>query len=454
MIFNPTPFSLIKLPLGRLDMTHRNLNNHMLFLAASSAGKTKSIIEPLITAVFDDDRNTGDNTSLVVYDFKFSEKKGSLSSFVYSQSLQSESKLNTFFLNFHRPEYSIRANPLLGVDGVATAVELSEALISNFNRGQRENSFWAKSAISLLAATICFFSSKAKEMCTLPHCIELLTTRSAKELIEILSADADASRLLSPITSAKDAVEQLAGQVSSLQAELARYADKKIYWILSGNSEGFSFELNSKKRPGRLVIANDPENVGYNSPLVGLCLTAAFRRMTRIGEVTKSMFVIDESGTVLIPQLESKITTCRDPFKISISLITQDYSQLENLYSKPSAQTIRGSCNTKGYGKLSEGVDYIEKHFGTYKKSQGSVTNNAQGQRSVSTHFKDEPRVKGEYVGQLKAGEFLVDSNNKRFKQKVKLRDYDLMDLPEITFVHPKLIEQNFEKIRDEIASL
>jgi type IV secretory pathway TraG/TraD family ATPase VirD4 len=446
MIFDKSPFNRINLPNNKIDLSHKNLNNHMLVLAASSAGKTKSIIEPLIEQAF------LENTSLVVYDFKFSTK-GSLSSFVYSQSLK-ETKLKTWFLNFHDPSCSIRANPLEGVHDVTAAVELSEALVKNFNRGERENSFWAKSAICLLSATIRFFSSQAKEMCTLPHCIELLTTRSAKELIEILCVDSEASRLLSPITSGKDAMEQLAGQVSSLQAELSKYVDKKLYWVLSRNKEGFSFSLNSQTSPGRLVIANDPENVSYNSPLVGLCLTAAFRKMTRIGSVEKSMFIIDEAGTVLIPGLESKIATVRDPFKIAVCLITQDYAQLESLYGKSSAQTIRGSCNTKGWGKITEGTDYVQNHFGTFKKAEKSVSNGANGQRSVSTHYKDEARVRSEYLGQLRPGEFLFDSNNKRFKQKFKLGRYKLFDLPEVTFAPDWLIEKNFNKIKSQIAQL
>ena len=447
MIFAPTPFSKINLPVRNIDLCHKNLNNHMLVLAASSAGKTRSIIEPLIAKAFQE------QTSMVIYDFKFSEQKGSISSFVYSLGLLS-SNIPTWFLNFHEPAYSIQANPLDGVNDVASAVELSEALIKNFNKGERENSFWAKSAISLLSATIRFFSSKAKEMCTLPHCIELLTTKSAKELIEILTRDEDASRLLSPVTSGKDAMEQLAGQVSSLQSELSRYVDKKIYWVLGSTTPGFSFDLNNKSKPGRLVIANNPENVSYNSPLVGLCLTAAFRKMTKIGDVTKSMFVIDEAGTVLAPNLEAKIATVRDPFKIAVCLITQDYAQLENLYGKASAQTIRGSCNTKGFGKLTEGLDYIERHFGTYRKAEKSVTYNGQGQRSTSTHFKEEPRVRAECIAQLRPGEFIWDSNNKRFKQKFKLKEYDLFDLPEITYVCDSLIDQNFDKIKKDISGL
>lgn len=446
MIFERSAFGKANLPNGKIDLSHRNLNNHMLVLAASSAGKTKSVIEPLIAQAF------AESTALVVYDFKFSPK-GSLSSFVYSLSLD-QVQIRTWFLNFHAPEYSIRANPLEGVNDVASAVELSEALIKNFNRGERENSFWAKSAISLISGTIKFFSSKAKEMCTLPHCIELLTTRSAKEIIEILSADPDAARLLAPITSGKDAVEQLAGQVSSLQAELSKYVDEKLYWILSGNAEGFNFALNAKSNLGRLVIANDPENVSYYSPLVGLCLTAAFRKMTRIGNVEKSMFIIDEAGTVLTPGLEAKIATVRDPFKIGVCLITQDFAQLESLYGKPSAQTIRGSCNTKGWGKMTEGTDYVEKHFGTFKKAEKSVSNGSNGQRSVSTHYKDEPRVRQEYLGQLKPGEFLFDSNNKRFKQKFSLSKYELFDLPEITYAPDWLIKKNFKKIKGEIESL
>lgn len=321
-------------------------------------------------------------------------------------------------------------------------MELSEALIANFNRGQRETSFWAKSAISLLAATISFFSSKAKDWCTLPHCIELLTTRSAKEIIDIVSEDATAARLLSPIISGKDAMEQLAGQVSSLQAELSRYVDPTIYWVLSANSPGFSFALNAKHTLGRLVIANNPENVSYNSPLVGLCLTAAFRKMTKIGDVQKSLFIIDEAGTVLIPNLEAKIATVRDPFKIGVCLVTQEYAQLENLYGRQSAQTIRGSSNTKVFGKLTEGLEYIEKHFGTYQKTERSVSYNSQGQRSNSMHLKEVARVKGEHISQLRAGEFIVDSNNKRFKQKVNLQKYELFDLPEITFVNDRLLNE------------
>jgi|GEM_PF-5748508 len=440
-------FRSINLPESSMDFSHVTLHNHFLLLAASSAGKTKSVIWNLISRQMSEK----ECNALVVYDFKF-DPKTSLSAFVYTKSLEEEVSIPTRYLNFHRPAYSIRCNPFASIEKVEDAFELAEALVKNFNAGQRENSFWQKSAMAILGATIFFFHKRDRKMCTLPHCIELITALPASQMIELVAADDDCRRLLSPVTAGLSAPEQLAGQYSSLAADLSRFCNENVYFVLGDGQADFTFDLNQGS-PRRLVIANDPQNLAFFSPLVGLCLTAAFRAMMKPTAI-RSSFILDEAGTVLIPDLEKKVATVRDPYKISIDLITQDYAQLENLYGRPSAQTIRGSCNNKGFGKLTEGLEYVQSHFGTYKVREKSTNTNSSGGSGASYSTKDVPRVKTEYMSQLGPGEFIFDSDNRRFKQKFKMLKPDLFELPEQTYVDRKLLKTNFDRIKAEVASL
>ena len=343
-------FNRVKLKNRELDFTHKKLSSHTLTLGASRSGKTVNILFRVLRQSFIEDQPSW------VYDYK-----NDLADYIYHLSLTTKKgKTENFFVNFHDPSSSHRVNPLAGLKSTSEAIQLAKSIISNFNKGKGEDSYWTKCATALLAATIWYFhKNKNGKLCHLPAVIEFLTAKDRDTIVRELSSDSECAILASPIISTADAVETISSQISSIQADLSNYSNKELYWILSSNSPGFTgFDLNSQSNPVRLCVGNNPQTPEYSSPLVSLLAEASLMRMVSY-ERCKSSFIIDEAGTVVIPSLPTRIATVAG-YGINIHLLLQDFGQLQAAYSREMAQAMRGSLSTKLFGKLSEGLNEVQ----------------------------------------------------------------------------------------------
>ncbi len=440
-------FNQIKLRKGRIDFSHKSLDSHSLTLAASRSGKTVNILYPLLSQSFKE------NTPAFIYDYKFPD----LTKYLYNLSLvEKKSGVKNFCVNFSDPSHSHRVNPLAGLTATHEAVQLAKTIISNFNKGKDDNSYWSKSAIGLLSSTIWFFTRyQGGRFSNLPTVIEFLTTTTDRQrLIEILSSDAESKILASNVISTMDSPETIASQISTLQADLGAYATDEVYWVMSANSPGFTgFDLNNPANPTRLVCGNNPELPDFCTPLVSLLAEVSFMKMVKDGRL-KSSFLLDEAGTFCIPSLPSRIATVGG-YGINIDLACQDFAQLQHAYGRANAQAMRGSLSTKIYGKLSEGLQEISDSFGEVNEKNVSYSYNSKGERSRNVSVTRVPAVKREFLSALQPGEFIVqDKTGKRFKQKFGYSPAKLLDLPVLTYVTRQMLKKNRNQIAQQVAAI
>lgn len=440
-------FNKIKLKKGRIDFSHKSLDSHSLTLAASRSGKTVNILYPLLSQSFKE------NTAAFIYDYKFPD----LTRYLYNLSLvEKKEGVENFFVNFSDPSRSHRVNPLSGLTATHEAVQLAKTIISNFDKGKDENTYWSKSAIGLLSSAIWFFTRyQGGRFSNLPTVIEFLTaTADRQRLIEILSSDVECKILASNVISTMDSPETIASQISTVQGYLAAYANDQVYWVLGANSPGFTgFDLNNPTNPMRLICGNNPEAPDFCTPLISLLAEVSFMKMVKEGR-SKSSFLLDEAGTFCIPSLPSRIATVGG-YGINIDLACQDFAQLQHSYGRENAQAMRGSLSTKIYGKLSEGLQEISDSFGEVDEKNISYSYNSKGERSRNVSTTRVPAVRREFLSALQPGEFIIqDKTGKRFKQKFDYSPPKLLDLPVLTYVTKQMLKKNRSQIAGQVATM
>lgn len=146
------------------------------------------------------------------------------------------------------------------------------------------------------------------------------------------------------------------GYMSILAQKLAMFTDMGICLITSKNE--FEFEEFDEKPTAFFIKIPDERQTRYE--LASVCLQQAYQRFVRKArhneEITGNaslkrplFFLLDEFANLpKINNLDRMITVSRSR-NIMFVLIIQSYSQLEGVYGKEVAQTVRGNCKTTIY---------------------------------------------------------------------------------------------------------
>jgi type IV secretion system protein VirD4 len=132
----------------------------------------------------------------------------------------------------------------------------------------------------------------------------------------------------------------LQGHLSQAKAALSMLADSDIARLTARNSFDFSTLRNEKTA---LFLIWPQNRTEYYALLANLFYTQLFHYCLDDREYRPSglpiYFLLDEAGHLTIPNFPSIITTTRQR-KISISMVLQSESQLEERYGKQGAHTI------------------------------------------------------------------------------------------------------------------
>jgi len=131
--------------------------------------------------------------------------------------------------------------------------------------------------------------------------------------------------------------------------KLSMFADKGICYITSGTEISFN-KFVEQPTAFFLVI---PDQIKIRHPLAILCVAQLYKALVEFannfGGALKwpTYFILDEFGNM--PKLENfeTIVTVARSRKIFLTLVLQDYKQLETVYGSEKAVTIRNNCNTQ-----------------------------------------------------------------------------------------------------------
>ncbi|PRX56245.1 type IV secretory system conjugative DNA transfer family protein [Flagellimonas meridianipacifica] len=324
-----------------------NLFRALLVIGTPGSGKSFSVIEEIMGQfIFK-------KYAMVIYDFKFN----ALTKKAYGYLQEARSKLGKqrerklpkmYFICFDDLQRTHRNNPIdpYGLVNQSDAIDTAATLMKNLNpEWIKKQDYFSRSAISFTSGCIWYLKKKAEEtglyICTPGH-LALLTTVKIDVLMEIMMQDVEVRQILVPFRDAleKKAMDQLAGQTSTVQISLSSIATKEIFYVMSGND--FNLEVNDPQHPKIISLQNNPGRKEVYSAPLSLYMNTILKRINRPGRRHMAL-IIDELPTIFIMLLRTIIDTGREN-KIATVLGIQSVGQLILDYGRELADVIYDNC--------------------------------------------------------------------------------------------------------------
>jgi type IV secretory pathway TraG/TraD family ATPase VirD4 len=453
----------------REDKKYLNIekfNYHTLLIGGPGAGKSFTIIEPMI------EQAVMKGYSLIIFDFKmngnFSTRKDqwALTHYAYRSMLKyskpakkdengkwigehsvTNDRRKIYVINFRDVRYSNRCNPIhpMYLESEGFANEYSMTLLQNMKpEWVKSKDFFADSAIIYFKGILWWARNEYDgDFCTLPHCMEI-AQHDYKRVLAVVSQNEDCRRIVSSISVASKtgAGAQLAGVISTLQTAIQKATDPNINWVLSGND--FSLRLNDPENPGILCFGSDPELPETYGPVSALIAKVATKVMNQPGR-NKSLAVLDELPRLAIPQLDATLATSRSN-NFGFVLAGQDLAQFLQIWTKEQTESLLANCGNvlvgqnnnpqtkKEYSEMIGTREKVKKSTNT-GKSMGESLSKSSGE-NISE--QKENLINVHEIGVLKIGEFFgkvaVTSdydNFFRIRPQIKKIDIDFV-IPQI----------------------
>ena len=239
---------------------------------------------------------------------------------------------------------SIGFNPLAQAQTFPEMQEVAHILVRTANHGAKTDPFWLQGAEEIIGILI---------KCLKNH-PEAGRYANMANLLYLLQGFGDGSAILPFVASCapddatyhafkgfiSQADKTLQGHLSQAKASLSMLADNDVARLTARST--FDFEDLRREKTALFLVF--PQNrVGYYALLANLfytqlfhyCLDDRFFRSSSLPIYT----LLDEAGHLTIPNFPSIITTTRQR-RISISMVLQSESQLEERYGREGAHTI------------------------------------------------------------------------------------------------------------------
>lgn len=428
-----------------------NLFRGLLVVGGAGSGKSRSLIEPVITQA-GQKGFTG-----VVYDYKFP-----VLAEVVSGAYADHGPIRKYYINFTDLPRSHRVNPLEPqlLENGSYARELASAVIANLDpQAARKRDFWIQSAEALLTGTIWYLREEQPLYCTLPHAVSLLLTTERKRLIELLQTNVQVAGMIASVASAMESENTLGGMFATLQNQLGVLNTPEIFWVMSGND--LTLDLNNPQEGKILVLGNHPQLSNTYSPLLSLIATAALKQLNQAGRLP-SMVLLDEAPTMIIPRFDELPATARSN-QVATIVVAQDLAQLEDRYGHTQTETIIANLGNQAYGRTTnpKTAERISKLFGREERifEGRSVSVNPGGGASASRSqsLQQRDRIQPQDAMRFPTGTFaglIAEGNQTEFICRFKDDKSSTSPLPVIRPVSPEQIRQNFRQIYDQAQLL
>lgn len=414
--------------------------------------------------------------TMYIYDYKFPD----LSLIAYNYLQANEHVFlemygvapNFCVINFDNLRVSNRCNPLLPMlmTSMADAMESSKTIFLNMNKTwiKKEGDFFTESPVNFLAAIIWYLKryddGRLEEMgdnhdgkfyCTFPHAIEF-ASGIYEEIFPVLQSNREIESLMVPFASAlaKEAYEQLEGQIASATIGLGRLSSPEIYWVMTGND--FSLDINNPKEPKLLCVGNNPDRQKLYSAALGL-FNARLVKIVNKKHKLPSSLIIDELPTIYFMGLDNLIATARSN-KVSTCLGLQDLSQLTRDYGKEEATAIFNTIGNVFSGQVKgETAKALSTGFGKNRQQSISLSENAQDtsfslsdrMESMIPESKIANLSQGEFVGSV-ADNFGEEINQKVFKGKLVVEPEMVEFLKNLKPI-PELTTRTDQELQDDV---
>ncbi len=301
--------------------------SHVVLVAPTGAGKTTKYIIPNALQL--------ENCSMVVTDpsGEIWEKT--------SGSLRARG-FDVVVLDLANPARSVRYNPLAKVRTPMQAATAAKVLVKSGGTHGKDDAFWNNGAETLLDVLIqCLCAKADPKHLNLHNLLYLLQhfgqDGSDLDLFVIRHAPRPAHNMWKGVTSGSEKVTQ--SYVSTAIAALRMLNIPDLAGVLS--EDGLDFR-SFRRRKTALFVHAPPQDIELYAFVLNLLHTQAFatwmERRPSSGDLPVYVLA-DEFGHSSIPGFSATIANIRK-HEVSISMVLQSLSQLEEHYGRNAADTI------------------------------------------------------------------------------------------------------------------
>lgn len=334
-----------------LDDKKTHLNNNLMIVGCSGAGKTRGIITPNLLEC---------NGSYVVTD-----PKGNLHK-KWGKYLKAHG-YRVVRLSFIHPETSAHWNPLKYVHTTQEIQSLSHSLVAIGGSSIRGDAFWDQTATMLFNSIIGFVIETQKISDRNIHTILKLLRMSYRKGYETddrttpLGKMMAALKLSNPESWAAQQYEELALASGKTWASIGITAVGKISALDTEElqkmlkSDNVNIKSIGQRKTAVFVEISDSDrtmddlaNIFYSQVIHQLCTYADEECKNSELPVPTRLILDDFSTNCRIDGFENMISNIRSR-KISATIVLQSLSQLETGYGRSAAQTISENFDTMIY---------------------------------------------------------------------------------------------------------
>lgn len=333
-----------------MDCYETRLNNNVMVVGTSGAGKTRSIVTPNLLSA---------NGSYVV-----SDPKGNLYK-KYKDYLEKKGYV-VKLLDFTHPENSSHYNPYNYIRTEQDIVKIAHMIVYNTGVALRGDPFWDQAAQLLVEAIIGlqweFMPPDDRNLPTLLGMLDLCDIKeedeSAKNVLDDMVDDIEKQGYQDSF-GAKHyrRFRQAASKTSksiliTITAKLAAFDTKELQEMLS--SDDLDIASIGKQKTALFVVVSDTDrsmdtlaNLFYSQAMNELCLYADNECPNNKLPVPVQFILDDFATNCMITDFPKMIASIRSR-GISAMLMIQAESQLEQAYGED-GRTIIGNCDTYIY---------------------------------------------------------------------------------------------------------
>ena len=439
-----------------------NARRGILIIGSPGSGKSWLIIEPVLHQLIER------GFAVFLFDFKYDTLTRQAYTLFMKYRDRYPDGTKFFTINFTDLSRSHRCNVLHPgtMDYVADAIGASRTILLSMNKSwiNHQGDFFVESPINFLAALIWFLRKyQGGIYCTLPHAIELAQV-PYDTLLSVLRMEPEIKNLINPFIDAfqNGSLKLLDSQISSARIPLGRLSSPDLYYILTGND--CNLDINDPLAPKILCLGGDPSRQETLAPVLSLYIDRLNKRVNQKDKY-KCALVCDEFATVRAYSMTTTIATARSNNIIPV-LAIQDLSQLRTQYSRDEADTIFNITGNLLCGQVGgETARWISERFPKILQDRTSISTNSSD-TSISKSHQWELTISPATIANLSSGEFVgIVADDPGHEMELKAFHARLVKDPKDTLsqlfplpvIHPidkDIIQENFQKVSQEIVDL
>lgn len=423
-----------------------NIRRGISIIAAAGSGKTESVIYNLMMH-FKKNRFCG-----IIHDYKNFE----ITEMVYPLY---EHSGNKFHIVSFDPIYN-RVNPIAPkyLPDEESVYEVSRVLLENLleYKASDDNAtsrFFKDAVEGLISGLIWRLKSDYPDYCTIPHVMALYQQLSLKGLVKFLKGNLTSRAMADAFISGIGSERQTAGVRSTLSNAFKKVSTKKIFMALS--ADDIPLNINDPKNPAVISIVNNPKKDASLSPVIATIIHTITKQMSERGQ-NPSFMLLEEAPTIRLLNMHRIPATLRS-YDIVTVYVMQDKIQNDMLYGEKASRAILSNLSYQFFGKVNDPdtAKYYERFFEIVKNPTRSISKGTglSWEARITKGEREVPKRRAEVFFKLKQGEFIVFADGK--DRKIRFNQPQIeRELPKPLEVTPRLLEQNFIKIHNDIKSI